>query len=175
MKKISFVLLLLFTLAYPVGVLAGSYLYQGEWTLYHRGGAYGNYPAWYRERWPGECYGNFCRRARLYSVYAQSLWAWDPFRYVGKWDRWYAYIPGGANPGGDEGALVRYYVHEGTSHSWWVAINQRARAGQWVYLGYSDTNNTPQGLSIDEKCWYYNHITCGAFFAYWDLMRVYDR
>lgn len=93
MKKILFVSFLLFTLAYPVGVLVGSHLYQGEWTLYHRVGAYGNYPAWYRERWPGECYGNFCRRARLYSVYAQSLWAWDPFRYVGKWDRWYAYIP----------------------------------------------------------------------------------
>lgn len=175
MKKFLLAALLLFVVAFQAGTALAGYLYQGEWTLYHFRGAYGNYPAWYRERWGGECYGNYCRRARLYSVNARSLWAWQPFRYVGKNDLWYAYIPGGAAPGGDEGALVRYYVHEGTGHAWWVAVNQRARAGQWVYLGFSDTNQKPQGLSIDEKCWYYNNITCGAFFAYWDLMRVYDR
>lgn len=104
---------------------------------------------------------------------AREEWAWIKFEGNDAGQKWYAYVPQAAQAAGP---IVYYHVHEGGSYWWSVAVNQTTRAGNWVYLGYSDTSNYYQRAGIVAWCnpaWYPDAQLCFLTkIVFWDPIKT---
>jgi len=176
MRKVTtaFVVIVVFVIAFAVSfrIAQASSHFTIEDPLYHvHYSANTGAPQWYREHYSWECYGSYCKM-KAPNPSAREEWAWPAFSGNQAHQRWYAYVPKAAQT---YGPIVYYHVHEG-SHWWSVSVNQSGRAGQWVYLGYSDTSNYIQQGGIVAWCnpnWYPNTNQCSLTkIVFWDPLET---
>jgi len=165
------VFLVAFALTFQIAQAASHFTIEDP--LYHvHYSANTGAPQWYHEHYSWECYGSYCKMKEPNPTNKEE-WAWPYFSGNQAYQRWYAYVHKAAQT---YGPLVYYHVHEGAYHWWPVSVNQSSRAGQWVYLGYSDTSNYTQQGGIVAWCnpdWYPNTQECSLTkIVFWDPLKT---